>query len=784
MSKLARSPGTQGSWRRRGATIGALAVTLALTGPAHASPAAMSMTDPAASLAAASAGFPEIVVLSNRADLVSGGDALVEVKLPKPTDADEVRVTLNGDDVTGQFGLRQNDRYLGLVTGLIEGDNELAAQVMKGGGQRAATLTVTNHPKQGPIISGPQVEPYICETELFGLGPSSPPTCEAPTRYEYFYKPVGSGETEPFEAYDPDSPPADSQIATTTTDQGKTVPYIVRRERGVINRAVYDIAVLHQPGQKVQPWGSRGAWNGKLLMMFSGGTKTWHRQGLDGTGSLVDPVTRTPSTRGILNVLSPVAELGQASQARGDIPLARGFAVATSTIAQVNNPITSTETAMMVKEHLVETYGPVRYTIGIGCSGGSMMQHLTANNYPGLIDGLIPQCALPDMWTATVSDAAFNFPLLHRYMSQTSPDLWLEKSDRVAVSGGADADALDSASGAYDLWLNPSSSCTAFDPESEAEWVYGPVDNPGGVRCALQDFQTQILGTRPPSAWGPIESQLGRGFANSPVDNVGVQYGLEALQQGEISAEQFVDLNVNVGGADVDGGWTSERKTATREGLRNLYRSGQVNDGSLLDRVPIVHTRTYNPQDLLHPLIGTEMVRQRLIAANGHAGNLVDWASVDERRYPMNRAAFLTVDRWLSAMEADRSNAPLEVKVLRHKPADAEDSCWADGQPGAECPDEFRYPKMVAGGPVASDILKCQLKPIDWHEYGSMDFTVQQKQELQQAFPHGVCDWSKPGVEQQPSVDTWLTFADTVGGEPLGPEPRSVPLRPRPKGSR
>lgn len=186
MNKLARSPGTQGSWRRRGATIGALAVTLALTGPAHASPAAMSLTDPAPSLAAASAGFPEIVVLSNRADLVSGGDALVEVKLPKPTDADEVRVTLNGDDVTDQFELRQNGRYLGLVTGLIKGDNELAAQVTKGGGQRAATLTVTNHPKQGPIISGPQVEPYICETELFGLGPSSPPTCQAPTRYEYF----------------------------------------------------------------------------------------------------------------------------------------------------------------------------------------------------------------------------------------------------------------------------------------------------------------------------------------------------------------------------------------------------------------------------------------------------------------------------------------------------------------------------------------------------------------------------------------------------------------------
>ena len=59
--------------------------------------------------------------------------------------------------------------------------------------------------------------------------------------------------------------------------------------------------------------------------------------------------------------------------------------------------------------------------------------------------------------------------------------------------------------------------------------------------------------------------------------------------------------------------------------------------------------------------------------------------------------------------------------------------------------------------------MKCQLKPMDWTDYGAVQFTEDQKQRLQQAFPEGVCDWSKPGVEQQPPAGTWLTFARRFG---------------------
>jgi hypothetical protein len=55
-----------------------------------------------------------------------------------------------------------------------------------------------------------------------------------------------------------------------------------------------------------------------------------------------------------------------------------------------------------------------------------------------------------------------------------------------------------------------------------------------------------------PGAWGPIEKAIGHGFANRPLDTVGIQYGLKALMNGLITPAQFVDLNAKVGGHDID----------------------------------------------------------------------------------------------------------------------------------------------------------------------------------------------------------------------------------------
>src|SRR4051812_48620503 len=81
---------------------------------------------------AATADELRIRVLSNRADLVSGGDALVRVDLPRGTHPSAVRVTLNDKDVTKSFAVRSDGAYEGVVTGLRRGANNLIARTTAG----------------------------------------------------------------------------------------------------------------------------------------------------------------------------------------------------------------------------------------------------------------------------------------------------------------------------------------------------------------------------------------------------------------------------------------------------------------------------------------------------------------------------------------------------------------------------------------------------------------------------------------------------------------------------
>ncbi len=59
-------------------------------------------------------------------------------------------------------------------------------------------------------------------------------------------------------------------MATTTTDEGKTVPFIVRREDGFQDRDRYTILTLWQQGQDWQPWAPQEQWNHKVLITHGG----------------------------------------------------------------------------------------------------------------------------------------------------------------------------------------------------------------------------------------------------------------------------------------------------------------------------------------------------------------------------------------------------------------------------------------------------------------------------------------------------------------------------------
>src|SRR5436190_13206468 len=112
-----------------------------------------------ATAAAAAASAPvTIEVLSNRADLVSGDDALVAVDIPPGADRSRLRVFLGSRDVTSAFAVRPGGRFAGLVSGLTVGPNVLTARL----GGTGARLTVVDHPSGGPVFAGKQVQPWVC----------------------------------------------------------------------------------------------------------------------------------------------------------------------------------------------------------------------------------------------------------------------------------------------------------------------------------------------------------------------------------------------------------------------------------------------------------------------------------------------------------------------------------------------------------------------------------------------------------------------------------------------
>jgi hypothetical protein len=299
-----------------------------------------------------------IDVLSNRADLISGGDALVRVQVPAGADPATLHVDVDGRDVTPAFAVRPGGSFAGLITGLRPGRNVLAAGLPDGSG---AQIAIDDHPIGGPVFAGPQVQPWVCGTAAAGLGPAKDAQCNAPTRITYQYK---SSLTGQFAAYDPTNPPLD--VATTTTDQGVTVPYIIRVEDGTQDRGLYRLAVLSDPTKPWAPWASQRGWNHKLVVPFGASTAPHHSQ---------------DAPTGVLD----------------DDALSRGFMVADSGLnvqGSNANANVSAEALMMLEEHVAETYGSIRYTIGNGCSGGGLQQYMVAAMYPGLLDGIQPVPAL------------------------------------------------------------------------------------------------------------------------------------------------------------------------------------------------------------------------------------------------------------------------------------------------------------------------------------------------------------------------------------------------------
>jgi hypothetical protein len=231
-------------------------------------------------------------------------------------------------------------------------------------------------------------------------------------------------------------------------------------------------------------------------------------------------------------------------------------------------------------------------------------------------------------------------------------------------------------------------------------------------------------------------------------------------------------LNEGVGGYDIDTKWQPGRTSGDPEAIRIAYASGRtVTGGGGLAETPIIDARNYVDLDAnFHESYHTFRARARLVRANGHADNHVILRAKGEAYEPRPAEYLAQMDRWLDALAADASNRPKAEKVVRAKPADLVDACWTpDGRKIAEpavygedsaCNRLYpphSSPRLTAGAPLADDIWKCALKPIDWSDY-QVAFTAAEQARLARIFPAGVCDWSKPSQHHTALAGVWQRY--------------------------
>jgi hypothetical protein len=283
--------------------------------------------------------------------------------------------------------------------------------------------------------------------------------------------------------------------------------------------------------------------------------------------------------------------------------------------------------------------------------------------------------------------------------------------------------------------------------------------------------------------WEDVKNVYGvgpDGDARQTWDNVGVQYGLQALVDGHITPEEFLKLNATVGswkdpgdmvqeGAPFvpggtfdpwsmrnqrlspDGGITpAPRREGSIAAMNAAYEKGLYFHGDI--DIPVIDWRPYREEILdMHNSHQSFASRQRMRDWDGDASNQVIWFSDlgDDR----SSEALDVIDRWV---------------LSGHRPPEATDRCFTatgeeiarglhvwdgilDHRAPGPCTDHFPLhstSRIVAGGPLRGGVYKCALQPVGraiaHRLYGSWQPSAAERARLEQIFPTGVCNYNRP----------------------------------------
>lgn len=503
------------------------------------------------------------------------------------------------------------------------------------------------------------------------------------------------------------------------------VDFIVRWERGVINRFIYSIAVLAPFGEQPGDVPANDLWNGRLIYHFGGGVGIGHTQGRVG-----------------------------ASAALYTQELERGYGVVYSTGTATShhyNLKLGGETAVATKARFARVYGTPTYTVGVGGSGGGIQQYVYGQNHPGLLDGGVPQYSYPDMVTQTIHIG--DCELLEHYFEKTDAAnrRWQTAENRIPVIGlNAESAPINKAGSAtqwsflYTIYKAlgyspPTTKTPGTSPpltECRAAWTgltpsamnptfqtIGGMNRVEGYNLADVEF----------THWADAGENYGYdddGWARVPWGNEGVQYGLRAVAEGRLTPAEFLRLNALVGswkdtGEQVPEGvpfsyastpglnlitavtgylktindpdpvisgparaefdqWSSRnmnlspdgvtpapRRSADPIAVANAFASGQVFTGrnpvtdAAID-IPLIDWRHYLEEELdMHNSHQSFAARQRLIDGRGDYGNQLVWFTDGRptKGYDQTPMALDVLDEWIGIMQASPGMSAANAKA-------------------------------------------------------------------------------------------------------------------------
>lgn len=555
---------------------------------------------------------------------------------------------------------------------------------------------------------------------------------------------------------------------------------LFRAEQGSINRFIYTVAMAIT----AEELGTRTAsslWNKKLIYQFNGGSGIGFRQG------------RQKATRTITRRIKEVQN---------------GYAIISSSgnrTSYTYNMLLAEDTARRVKLHFVSLFGEPLYTVGIGGSGGGLAQYLIGQNSTGILDGLIPQYSYPDMISQTIY--TLDCDLFNNYFTFRAKDnsRWQQWDQRQLLEGMNSLQDFPQKIAFLQPVAQLMAGMVPSFPKGNSECINGYfglstfIHNPrqGFLRHFYSD---DVVDKTNWNYWEDMAWLFSRdqhGLVESTWDNDGVQYGLHALKQKQITLAEFVHINKNIGswkeqhqmkaekiitpfgrkmpfwvslwGSDniteVIDNQVAPRRSASLEAIESAYRGGQIFIGKL--DLPIIDVRHYLEEKLdMHHMSASFSSRIRLKQANGHFDNQVIW--VAKRDFDPTEQAFDLMDLWL----LKRKEFP-ELSAGQSKPVQLQDTCFDDkgevlaqgkgvwngnwsevslgnqvSQRGA-CAEHyaiFSNSRIQAEGPWQGSIFKCHKislpDAIKQGMYGDIDLS-EYIHEIRAIFAQGVCDYAQ-----------------------------------------